>query len=198
MRPVAALLLGGLISWCGSGATASAQAAGTSQAVEPAADCTRRDDASVRPAHAMSSPSVLFAAGVFALVEAYDYPYSFGVTFVARPLTTWRLSPGAGFAVGPDGIAFMYVDLRRDFALGERWYVTPNLSAGWFINGDVIGPRDHLEFQSGIMFARRFDNGLRLGLAGLHISNGGLEHPNNGTEAVLLTLQVPLQNQGNR
>ena len=47
--------------------------------------------------------------------------------------------------------------------------------------------------QSGIQFSRRFDNGLRLGLAGLHISNGGLEHPNNGTEAVLLTLQVPLQ-----
>ena len=75
---------------------------------------------------------------------------------------------------------------------------TPSLATGWFINGDVIGPRDHLEFQSGIMFSRRFDNGLRLGLAGLHISNGGLEHPNNGTEAVLLTLQMPLQKQGNR
>ena len=193
MRPVAALLLGGLISCCGSGDTALAQAAGTSQAVESATESMPRDDASVQPAHAMDSPSVLFAAGVFALVEAYDYPYSFGVTFVARPLTAWRLAPGAGFAVGPDGIAFMYVDVRRDFALGERWYVTPSLATGWFINGDVIGPRDHLEFQSGIMFARRFDNGLRLGLAGLHISNGGLEHPNNGTEAVLLTLQMPLQ-----
>jgi len=193
MRPVAALLLGGLISCCGSGGTALAQAAGTSQAVESATKSMRRDDASVQPAHAMDSPSVLFAAGVFALVEAYDYPYSFGVTFVARPMTAWRLAPGAGLAVGPDGIAFMYVDVRRDFALGERWYVTPSLATGWFINGDVIGPRDHLEFQSGIMFARRFDNGLRLGLAGLHISNGGLEHPNNGTEAVLLTLQVPLQ-----
>jgi len=193
MRPVAALLLGGLISCCDGGGTPSAQAAETSQAVESPADSVRRDDASVQPAHAVDSPSVLFAAGVFALVEAYDYPYSVGVTYVARPLTTWHLAPGAGFAVGPDGIAFMYVDLRRDFALGERWYVTPNLSTGWFINGDVIGPQDHLEFQTGIMFARRFDNGLRLGLAGLHISNGGLEHPNNGTEAVLLTLQVPLQ-----
>ncbi|MGB7739037.1 MAG: acyloxyacyl hydrolase [Steroidobacteraceae bacterium] len=193
MRPVAALLLGGLISCCGSGGTASAQATETSQAVESLADSVRRDDAPVQPGHAMDSPSVLFAAGVFALVEAYDYPYSVGVTYVARPLTTWRLAPGAGFAIGPDGIAFMYVDVRRDFALGERWYVTPNLSSGWFINGDVIGPHDHLEFQTGIMFARRFDNGLRLGLAGLHISNGGLEHPNNGTEAVLLTLQLPLR-----
>jgi hypothetical protein len=193
MRPVAALLLGGLISCCGSGNTASAQAAGTSPAVESPADSVGRDEATLQPAQALDSPSLLFAAGVFALVEAYDYPYSFGVTFVARPLTAWRLAPGAGFAVGPDGIAFMYVDVRRDFALGERWFVTPSLATGWFLNGDVIGPRDHLEFQSGIMFSRRFDNGLRLGLAGLHISNGGLEHPNNGTEAVLLTLQVPLQ-----
>jgi Lipid A 3-O-deacylase (PagL) len=196
MRPVAALLLGGLISFCGSSGAGSAQTAGTSQAVEPAADSARRDEASMQPAHALDSSSLVFAAGVFALVEAFDYPYSFGVTYVVRPLTAWRLSPGAGFAVGPDGIAFMYVDVRRDFALGERWSFTPSLATGWFINGDVIGPRDHLEFQSGILFSRRFDNGLRLGLAGLHISNGGLEQPNNGTEAVLLTLQVPLQSQG--
>ena len=195
MRPVAALLLGGLIGCCGSGGTASAQAAGTSPAVESEADSGRPDEASMRPTHALDSPSLVFAAGVFALVEAFDYPYSFGVTYVARPLTTWRLSPGAGFAVGPDGIAFVYVDVRRDFALGERWTFTPSLATGWFINGDEIGPRDHLEFQSGILFSRRFDNGLRLGLAGLHISNGGLAHPNNGTEAVLLTLQVPLQKQ---
>jgi hypothetical protein len=196
MRPVAALLLGGLISCCGSSGAASAQSARNPQAVESAADSVRRDDASMRPAHALDSSSLVFAAGVFALVEAYDYPYSFGVTYVARPLTTWRLSPGAGFAVGPDGIAFLYVDVRRDFALGERWTFTPSLATGWFINGDEIGPHDHLEFQSGILFSRRFDNGLRLGLAGLHISHGGLEQPNNGTEAVLLTLQVPLQSQG--
>jgi hypothetical protein len=193
MRPVAALLLGGLISCCGSGGTASAQATETSQAVESPADSARPEVASVARGQVVDSPSVLFAAGVFALVEDYDYPYSVGVTYVARPLTKWRLAPGAGFALGPDGIAFMYLDVRRDFALGERWYFTPSLATGWFLNGDVIGPRDHLEFQSGIQFARRFDNGLRLGLAGLHISNGGLEHPNNGTEAVLLTLQVPLQ-----
>jgi hypothetical protein len=192
MRPVVTLLLGGLISWCGSGGTASADAPEAAQAAESPADSARPDEAPPQPAPATDSSSLLFAAGVFALVEAYDYPYSVGVTYVARPLTKWRLAPGAGFAVGPDGIAFMYVDVRHDFALGQRWYVTPSLATGWFINGDVIGPHDHLEFQTGIQFARRFDNGLRLGLAGLHISNGGLEHPNNGTEAVLVTLQLPL------
>jgi Lipid A 3-O-deacylase (PagL) len=189
MRPVAALLLGGLLSCCGG---ASARTPDPALAIESPPDTVLPAVAPAQSAPVVDAPSLLFAAGVFALVEAYDYPYSVGMTYVARPLTTWRLAPGAGFAVGPDGIAFLYVDLRRDFALGERWYCTPSLATGWFINGDEIGPRDHLEFQSGIQFARRFDNGLRLGLAGMHISNGGLEHPNNGTEAVLLTLQVPL------
>jgi hypothetical protein len=190
MRPVAALLLGGLISYGGG---AAARTPDPAPAVASRPQSALPDVAPVQSAPVVDSPSLLFAAGVFALVEAYDYPYSVGMTYVARPLTKWRLAPGAGFAVGPDGIVFMYLDVRRDFALGERWYFTPSLATGWFINGDEIGPRDHLEFQSGIQFARRFDNGLRLGLAGLHISNGGLEHPNNGTEAVLLTLQVPLQ-----
>ena len=181
MRPVAALLLGGLICTFFGNTTRAAATIDPVGMSSPAV-----------ASRIAEAPSVLFAAGVFALVEAYDYPYSVGVTYVARPLTKWRLSPGAGFAVGPDGIVFLYIDVRRDFALGERWYVTPSLATGWFINGDVIGPRDHLEFQTGIMFAREFANGLRLGLAGMHISNGGLEHPNNGTEAVLVTLQLPL------
>jgi Lipid A 3-O-deacylase (PagL) len=183
MRAVAALLLGGLIHCCVlPGVARAADATATTAGVDvPAA------------AESATGPAVLFAAGVFALVEAYDYPYSVGATYIARTRTAWKLAPGAGFAVGADGIAFLYLDVRRDFRLGEsHWFFTPSLAAGWFINGDEIGPRDHLEFQSGIMFAREFANGLRAGIAGLHISNGGLEQPNNGTESVVFTLQVPL------
>lgn len=136
--------------------------------------------------------SMLYSAGVFALVAAFDYPYSVGVQYSARPLTKWRIAPGFGGAFGPDGIAFVYVDVRRDFAMAHRWYFTPSLATGYFTNGDVIGPRDHLEFQTGIMFSRELGAGARVGLAGLHVSNGGLSHPNNGTEAILLTLRVAL------
>jgi hypothetical protein len=189
MRAAAALLLGGLIHCCAlPGAARAADTAVTSTAAaapygEP------------EPAHAdaAAGPALLFAAGVFALVEAYDYPYSLGATYIGRPRTAWKLAPGAGIAVGAEGLAFLYVDVRRDFRIGEsHWFFTPSLAAGWFLNGDEIGPRDHLEFQSGIMFAREFENGLRAGIAGLHISNGGLEQPNNGTESVVFTLQVPL------
>ncbi len=141
---------------------------------------------------APDEPSMLFSAGVFALVAAFDYPYSVGAQYSARPLSKWRVAPGLGGAFGPDGIAFVYVDVRRDFALAHRWYFTPSLATGYFTNGDVIGPRDHLELQTGIMFSRELGAGARVGLAGLHVSNGGLSHPNNGTEAILLTVRLAL------
>jgi hypothetical protein len=122
-RTLAALALGGLL-----GCTAFATTAG---AAATAADSTGIADS---PG---SSPSMQISAGVFALVEAYDYPYNVGASYVARPFGAWRLAPGAGIALGPDGIAFAY-------------------------------------------------------LAGTHISNAGLSHPNNGTETLLLMLTLPL------
>jgi hypothetical protein len=71
--------------------------------------------------------------------------------------------------------------------------MTLSLAAGWFLNGDAIGANEQLEFMSGIAFARELTGGVRLGLAGYHISNGGLEHPNNGSEALALFVAVPLR-----
>jgi hypothetical protein len=70
--------------------------------------------------------------------------------------------------------------------------MTLSLAGGYFLNGDEIGANEHLEFMSGIGFARELANGVRLGLAGYHISNGGLAHPNNGSEALALFVAVPV------
>ena len=192
MRPVAALLLGGLISCCSSGGTASAQSAGTAQAIESPTDSVRRQDPSMPPAHALDSPSVLFAAGVFALVEAYDYPYSFGVTFVARPLTY----------VAPVTRCGLRRRARRHClhvrGRAPRLRARPALVLHAEPCGRLVHQRRrHRTARSPGVPERHpicaaFRQRAALGLAGLHISNGGLEHPNNGTEAVLLTLQVPL------
>ena len=176
-RILAALVLGGLLS---DSITASARAAATSGDSNDVVDPAR------------SAPSMQIAAGVFALVEAYDYPYNVGASYVARPFGAWRLAPGAGVALGPDGMAFVYLDVRRDFALGRRWYFTPSLAAGFFTHGERIGTNDPLEFQTSIAFTREIARGWRAGLAGTHISNAGLSHPNNGTETLLLTLSIPL------
>jgi lipid A 3-O-deacylase len=145
------------------------------------------------PSASGAPPWVIGSAGTFALVEKFDYPYLVGLQYRSTPRTSWALMPGIGMAGGPDGIGFFYADVAHDFTLPRRWTLTLSLAGGLFLNGDAIGANEHLEFQSGIAFARQLANGARVGLAGYHISNGGLEHPNNGTEALALIVAVPVR-----
>jgi hypothetical protein len=140
-----------------------------------------------------ANPWVIGSAGTFALVEEFGYPYLVGLQYRSTPRTSWALMPGVGLAGGPDGMGYFYADAAHDFALSRRWTMTLSLAAGWFLNGDAIGANEQLEFMSGIAFARELASGVRLGLAGYHISNGGLEHPNNGSEALALFVAVPLR-----
>jgi hypothetical protein len=138
-----------------------------------------------------TAPALVWSAGVFALVEAYDYPYDVGVEYIGRPLTSWQIVPALGLSIGPDGMAYLHTGIERDFALGGNWYLTPSLAGGYFNNGDSVGVHDHLEFQTGIAISRLSSSGPRWGIAGYHISNGGLQDRNNGTEAVVFFVRVP-------
>ncbi len=137
-------------------------------------------------------PWVIASAGTFALVEEFDYPYLFGLQYRGRPRTGWALQPGIGVSAGRDGMGYFYGDVAHDFTLPGEWTLTLSLAAGHFINGDGIGAGAHLEFQSGIAFLRRLPGGARLGLAGYHVSNGGLDRRNNGSEALVLLLALPV------
>ena len=149
------------------------------------------DDAGLSASAA--NPWVIGSAGTFALVEEFGYPYLVGLQYRSTPRTSWALMPGLGLAGGRDGMGYFYADAAHDFALPRRWTMTLSLAAGWFLNGDAIGANEQLEFMSGIAFARELASGVRLGLAGYHISNGGLEHPNNGSEALALFVAVPVR-----
>ena len=138
-------------------------------------------------------PVLIGSAGTVALVEAYDYPYWFSLQYRAPPRTRWLLMPGIGIGSGPDGMAYFHADLAHEFALPRQWFVTLSLAAGVFHNGDEIGVRNHLEFQSGIAVSHRLAGGAQVGLVGYHISNGGLSSPNNGTEGLALFLALPLR-----
>jgi hypothetical protein len=138
-------------------------------------------------------PWVIASAGTFALVEEFDYPYLVSLQYRSTPRTGWKLMPGVGAAGGPDGMGYFYADLAHDFTLPRQWTMTLSLAGGLFLNGDAIGANEQLEFMSGIAFARQLENGVRVGLAGYHISNGGLEHPNNGSEALALFVAVPVR-----
>ena len=139
------------------------------------------------------APFLSASAGRFILVEQVDDPYVIGLQYRGMPRTGWALRPGIGVDAGADGLLFVYADVARDFALAQAWLVTLSVGAGWFDNGERVGAAFDLEFRSGIAVARRLASGARLGLAGYHVSNGGIDRPNAGAEALVLFLALPIR-----
>ena len=138
-------------------------------------------------------PSLSAAAGRFILVEDLADPYLVGLQYRGAPRTGWSLQPGIGADIAADDLLFVYGDLAREFVLPRRWSVTLSFGAGGFANGERVGANYSLQFRSGISLARRLASGRHLGLAGYHISNGGLDRPNAGTETVVLFLALPVR-----
>jgi hypothetical protein len=149
-------------------------------------------DEDLRVAVKAEGPSLSAAAGRFILVEELDDPYLVGLQYRGVPRTGWSLRPGIGADIADDDLLFVYGDVAREFALPRRWFVTLSFGAGRFANGERVGADYSLQFRSGVSVARRLASGRRLGLAGYHISNGGLDQPNEGTETVVLFLAMPV------
>jgi hypothetical protein len=141
----------------------------------------------------VEGPSLSAAAGRFILVEDLDDPYLVGLQYRGMPRTGWSLRPGIGVDIAADDLLFVYGDVAREFALPRRWSVTLSFGGGRFANGGRVGADYALQFRSGISVARRLASGQHLGLAGYHISNGGLDQPNDGTETVVLFLAMPVR-----
>jgi hypothetical protein len=142
---------------------------------------------------AADGPSLSAAAGRFILVDDLESPFLLGLQYRGVPRTGWSLQPGIGADIAADDLLFVYGDVAREFALPRRWSVTLSFGAGGFANGARVGADYALQFRSGISVARRLASGRRLGLAGYHISNGGLDQPNEGTETVVLFLAMPVR-----
>ncbi len=153
--------------------------------------------ASAAPADASGpdddGPLLIASAGRFVLDDEVNDPYLIGLHYRGAPRTDWALRPGIGADAGADDLLFVYADVARDFALPRRWFVTLSIGGGWFANGERVGADYDLEFRSGIAVARRLASGARLGLAGYHVSNGGLDRPNYGAEVLFVFLALPVR-----
>ncbi len=110
-----------------------------------------------------------------------------------RPLTRWAPVPTLGAVKADNDASLVYVAVRREFWLNDRWAIIPSFGTGACEEGRGIDPGQSLEFRSGLETARRFDNDVRIGVAVFHVSNGGLSKRNPGAEAVVLSLSVPLR-----
>jgi len=136
---------------------------------------------------------VVLAAGGVGLVDPTEAAQgAYGFEFRVRPLTSWLLSPALGFTFFGQDAHFAFAGLRRDFWATERWTFTPALDVGAYDRGNVLNLGGEVQFRSGLELAHRFGNDMRLGVAFYHLSNGGLDDLNPGTESVVVTFGLPV------
>ena len=76
--------------------------------------------------------------------------------------------------------------------LGRHWVLTPNIGVGAYGQGNGKNLGSVFEIRSTFEGGYVFDNGTRLVASFGHTSNAGVAKHNPGTEAALISIQVPL------
>ncbi|MFU8821106.1 MAG: acyloxyacyl hydrolase [Gammaproteobacteria bacterium] len=134
-------------------------------------------------------------AGRVGVFDNIDDPYRVGLEYRFRPFGRWQLIPAVGAAFAQNDAFFVYTDLRKDVWLSSRWVLIPSFGVGLFDDGRDVQLGHTVEFRSGLELAYRFKEQWRIGLALFHLSNGGLADKNPGTEALVLSLCIPMQDR---
>lgn len=140
------------------------------------------------------SPTMLnLTFGQVGIADDIEGANRYGMEYRMRPYSKWALIPAVGFARAENGATFVYADLRHDYWLNDRWVVIPSFGVGAFDDTKEIDLGETLEFRSGVELAYRFHGQYRVGVAVFHLSNGGLSDKNPGTEALVISLCIPLK-----
>ncbi len=100
--------------------------------------------------------------------------------------------PFAGVMATSDAAGYLYGGILVDLYFGRRMVFTPNVAAGYYLDGDGKDLGSAIEFRSGLELAWRFDDRSRLGLAVHHISNASIGERNPGTEILSVIYALPL------
>jgi len=148
-----------------------------------------------RPVH--EEPDyVAVEAGGFDLVKDVQPAAAFGAEYRSHGIVWWKLRPFLGAGATTSGSLYGYGGIRFGTYFGAHVVITPSLAIGAYSRGDGkdLGTPP-VVFRSGLDFEYAFDNGMRVGLAFHHISNGKFlgQSINPGTEVVGLAVSIPLK-----
>jgi len=136
-------------------------------------------------------------AGQVGILDDLDGLQRYGLEYRFKSFSgpwNFRLIPAVGAAFSNNGAGFVYTDLRHDFYLSRRWILIPSFGVGIFNDSSEIELGNNLEFRSGIELAYQFRNKVRAGIALFHLSNGGISSENPGTEALVVSICIPIMN----
>ena len=140
--------------------------------------------------------SIAFEVGRFDPVKNVKQATAFGIEYHADRLVWWGLRPFVGAGFTSDRSAWGYGGIRYAANWGEHIVVTSSFAIGGYGQGqgkDLGHPPVVGRF--GIDFEYRFDNGMRIGAAYQHMSNGKVLHQtnNSGTEVIGATFSLAIR-----
>ena len=144
----------------------------------------------VAPAVAEEARSLALSAGLFNVSKS---PSSIeaGVEY-RHPTRLWGLTAAGGLTGTEDGSVYIFAGLRRDFGLGEGWWLTPAFGIALYEEGDGKDLGGPVEFRSAIEVSYEWPKRYRLALAFYHLSNAGIYELNPGSNSLTLALSLPL------
>ena len=145
------------------------------------------------PASAQSVDYVSVSVGYYDVLDGDASAVDFRAEYrPAIPVMIEELKPWAGLEVNTDFSAWAGGGLLYDYAVDERWTVTPSFGAGLYAQGSSdLDLSKTVQFRSQLEASYGFDTGQRAGVAISHMSNGGLSDTNPGVEVLSLYWHVP-------
>ncbi len=126
---------------------------------------------------------------------------SWEVQFPSRRLPLWPRRwpaphPIGGVLATTDGSIYPYLGLGVRFPLSPRFWFTPSVAAGAYLEGHRVDLGAPIEFRSRAEIVYQISPRARLGLAFSHLSNGGIRRRNPGTETLSFTFYSSLKRKG--
>ncbi len=127
------------------------------------------------------------------VVSAADFraDYRSGLSLLPFAERLFTLQPFIGIEGTSRGSFWGGAGVELDASWGH-WFVSPTMAVGAFARGNGKNLGGTLEFRTTAEGGWQFDTGMRLGLLFSHTSNANIYNRNPGTEALLVSLQVPL------
>jgi lipid A 3-O-deacylase len=126
-------------------------------------------------------------------VPAIDFrgEYRSGLSLLPFWKQYFTLQPFIGIETTTKGSFWGGAGLELDWHF-EHFFISPTVAIGGYHQGNGKDLGDILEFRTTMEFGWRFDNDMRLGIVFSHASNANIVHINPGTEALLVSMQVPV------
>ena len=135
-----------------------------------------------------SSHYLQLGAGVFDVGD--DYSAAAGLAEVRFGRKLAFIGPILGVMANVDGGVLGYAGIYGDMLWGKL-AITPAWAVGAYRQGNSRDLGGTFELRTALTLAWAFDNGVRLGVHGAHISNGKLHEKNPGEDELMLVLALP-------